>query len=65
MQILTLPFEETFYLKTENETVKVVTFKTTDPLVIKFGIDASKNISVHREEIYESIHNQQNQDYNK
>lgn len=65
MQILTLPFEETFYLKTGNETVKIVTFKTTDPLVIKFGIDASRNVSVHREEIYESIHNKQNQDYNK
>jgi carbon storage regulator CsrA len=62
MQIITLPFEESFYLTIGNEKVKVVTFTTTDPLIIKFGIEASRNVSIHREEIYESIQNQQKLD---
>ena len=58
MQILTLPFEEPFYIKLGSETVKVLTFTTSDPGIIKFGIDASRQVAIHREEIYESIKNQ-------
>lgn len=58
MQILTIPFEETFYVKLQHETVKIVTFTTNDPGIIKFGIEASRGIQVHREEIYESIKKQ-------
>ena len=65
MQILTLPFEESFYSTIGNDKVKIITFATTDPLIIKFGIDASRNISIHREEIYESIQNQQKLDSSK
>ena len=65
MQILTLPFEESFYITIGNDKVKIITFTTTDPLIIKFGIDASRNISIHREEIYESIQNQQKLDSSK
>ena len=65
MQILTLPFEESFYITIGNDKVKIITFTTSDPLIIKFGIDASRNISIHREEIYESIQNQQKLDSSK
>jgi carbon storage regulator CsrA len=59
MQILTIDFEENLYIKKNNEIVKLICFPTQDPYVIKLGIDASKNISIHREEIYETIRNQQ------
>ncbi len=59
MQILTIPFEESFYVKLQDEIVKIVTFTTNDPGIIKFGIEASRNVEIHREEIYESIKNQQ------
>ena len=58
MQILTIPFEETFYVKLGADTIKVVAFTTNDPGIIKFGIEASRSVEVHREEIYESIKNQ-------
>jgi carbon storage regulator CsrA len=58
MQILTIPFEEAFYVKLQHETVKIVTFTTNDPGIIKFGIEASRDVQIHREEIYESIKNQ-------
>ncbi len=57
MQILTIPFEEPFYIILGSETVKVLTFTTSDPGIIKFGIDASRQVAIHREEIYESIKN--------
>jgi len=57
MQILTIPFEEPFYITLGSETVKVLTFTTSDPGIIKFGIDASRQVAIHREEIYESIKN--------
>jgi carbon storage regulator len=66
MKIFTIPFEEKFYITLGDKVVKLVTFPTTEPGNIKFGIDASRDIQVHREEIYESIQNQkQNSDLPK
>jgi len=61
MQILNLDFEQHFYIQQNNEIIKLVCFPTQDPYVIKIGVDASKNISIHREEIYVSIQNQKTQ----
>ena len=58
MQILTISFEETFYVTLGTDTIKVIAFTTNDPGIIKFGIEASRNVEIHREEIYESIKNQ-------
>jgi carbon storage regulator CsrA len=58
MQIINITTEQTFYIKKGQELIKIVLFNTPDEKIIKFGIDASKDIKVHREEIYESIQNQ-------
>lgn len=58
MQILTVPFEEHFYIQLNNHTVKIITFPTTEYGNIKFGIEASRDVMIHREEIYECIKNQ-------
>ena len=52
---------QSLYIQKNQDIIKLVCFPTQDPYVIKLGIDASKNISIHREEIYESIQNQQQQ----
>lgn len=61
MQIVKIDFEQSLYIQKNQDIIKLVCFPTQDPYVIKLGIDASKNISIHREEIYESIQNQQQQ----
>ncbi len=58
MQIFTIPFEEHFYIQINGKTVKLITFPTSEPGNIKFGIDAAREIQIHREEIYESIQEQ-------
>ncbi len=58
MEILNLDFEQPFYIQKDDELVKIILFSTLDEKIIKFGIEASKNIKIHREEIYESIQNQ-------
>lgn len=61
MKILTIPFEENFYIQIGNHKIKIVTFETQEPGNIKFGIDASKDIKVHREEVYQIIQSQNQQ----
>ena len=58
MQILTIPYEEFFYITIGQQTVKIVTFPTAEHGNIKLGIEASRDIQIHREEIYEAIQNQ-------
>ena len=58
MQILTVPFEEHFYIQYNGQTVKIITFQTHEPGNIKFGIDAAREVQIHREEIYETIQQQ-------
>jgi carbon storage regulator len=62
MQILNIPYEEFFYITIGKQTVKVVTFPTTEFGNIKFGIEASREVQIHREEIYESIQHQKNKE---
>lgn len=61
MQILKIDFEQHLYIQHNDEIIKLVCFPTQDPYVIKIGVDASKNISIHREEIYVSIQSQKTQ----
>jgi carbon storage regulator len=58
MQILSIPFEEFFYITIGQQTVKIITFPTIEFGNIKLGIEASRDIQIHREEIYETIQKQ-------
>lgn len=55
MQILMIPFEEPITIMVENETVKLLAFKTSEHGNIKFGVEAPRSLKVHREEIYFAI----------
>ena len=61
MQILSLTFEEPLFLTIDNQKVEIFAFKTQEHGNIKFGIEAPRSISVHREEIYQAIKNKQNE----
>ncbi|HVT63458.1 MAG TPA: carbon storage regulator, partial [Legionellaceae bacterium] len=41
--------------------IQILAFKTSEPSNIKFGINAPRNIQVHREEIYQAIKLKQQQ----
>lgn len=55
MKIVTTTFEEPITLSIKGELVRLVAFKTAEHGNIKFGVDAPRNIKVHREEIYQLI----------
>lgn len=55
MRIVQVPFEEPLLINIGNETVQLVAFKTQEHGNVKFGVKASRSISVHREEIYLAI----------
>ena len=59
MNIVTVSFEEPLILSIQGEIVHVVAFKTPEHGNIKFGINASRSVNVHREEIYLAIKKQQ------
>lgn len=52
MDIMTVPFEETFTLTVDGQNVKIVIFRTLEQGNIKFGIDAPRSLKVNREEVY-------------
>lgn len=57
MDIFSLEFEETLilHIKDKETVVKIRTFKTQDRGNVKFGVDAPRSLSVHREEIKQAI----------
>ena len=55
MNIITVPFEEYLTICVNTEVIKLVAFKTAEHGNIKFGVEASKDVKVHREEIYLAI----------
>lgn len=55
MNIITIPFEEPFFLTVGGELIQVVAFKTQEHGNIKFGVEAPRSVNVHREEIYHAI----------
>lgn len=59
MDIIMLPFDEPLTFSIEGEKVQVIAFKTPEPGNIKFGVQAPRTINVHREEIYQAIKQQQ------
>lgn len=66
MNILTIPFEEPLTITIDGVAVQVVAFKTLEHGNIKFGVEAPRSITVHREEIYHAIkQKQKNQDNNE
>jgi carbon storage regulator len=58
MNIMNVSFEEPLFFSIQGEIVKVVAFKTPEQGNIKFGIQASRSVKVHREEIYLAIKKQ-------
>ena len=59
MNIVTIPFEEPLYISIDGELVQVVAFKTPEHGNVKFGVQAPRSITVHREEIYLAIKQKQ------
>ena len=55
MDIITIPFEESFTVKVDGHDIKLVTFRTQEHGNVKFGVDAPRSVNVHREEIYLAI----------
>ena len=46
------------YQSADGQTVKIITFPTNETGNIKFGIDAAREVQIHREEIYDTIKQQ-------
>ena len=59
MQIITLNFEEPLIIHLQGKKVEVFAFQTQEIGNIKFGVEAPREVSVHREEIYHAIKKKQ------
>ena len=55
MDIVSVSFEEPLIIYINQEKVKIVLFKTSEHGNIKFGIEAPRSISAHREEVFQAI----------
>jgi carbon storage regulator len=55
MDIISLQYEEPLVLYIKENQIKIVAFKTDDPRIIKFGVEAPRSVNVHREEIFLAI----------
>ena len=55
MDIVMVDFEQPLHIRRNDNNVTLVTFKTAEPGQVKFGVEAPKNIKVHREEVYHAI----------
>ncbi len=59
MNIISIPFEEPLIINYGGEIIRLIAFKTQEHGNIKFGVEASRSINVHREEIYHAIKQKQ------
>ncbi len=59
MNIINLSFETPIRFTINGELVQLIAFKTQEAGNIKFGVEAPRSISVHREEIYHAIKQKQ------
>lgn len=55
MDIITLSFEETFILEVNGQLVKLIAYRMPETGLVKFGVEAPRDINIHREEIYQAI----------
>jgi carbon storage regulator len=55
MDIVMINFEQPLHINRNDSKVTLITFKTAEPGQVKFGVEAPKNIKVHREEVYQAI----------
>jgi carbon storage regulator len=55
MDIISVTFEEPIVICIDDMIVKLIPFKTIEPGNIKFGIEAPRSVTVHREEIFRAI----------
>lgn len=61
MDIIHLPFEETFQIKLNNDIITLVVYRTNEYGNIKFGIEAPRTVKVNREEIYNALKQKQSE----
>lgn len=59
MEIVNINFEENLIVCINGDMIKLVTFKTLEHGHIKFGVDAPRNVNVHREEVFNAIKKQE------
>ena len=59
MDIFSLSFEEPLIITINEQSIRLVLFKTQENGNIKFGIEAPRSIDVYREEIYQAIQSKQ------
>ena len=55
MDIINLQFEEPLMIHMGDTLIKILAFKTQEHGNIKFGVEAPREVNVHREEIYHAI----------
>lgn len=55
MDITTIPFEEPLLITIDGRKVEIIAFRTAEHGNIKFGVNAPRDVNVHREEIYLAI----------
>lgn len=55
MNIVSISFEEPLIITVKGEIVQLVAFRTNEHGNIKFGVQASRKVNIHREEIYHAI----------
>lgn len=55
MDIINASFEEPLVFSVNGTVIRLVAFKTPEHGNVKFGVDAPRNVKVHREEIYHAI----------
>lgn len=52
MEIIHLPFEQTYTLDVYGQTIQITLYKTAEDGQVKFGINAPRQVKVNREEVY-------------
>lgn len=55
MDIISLQFEDPLVIRIADTTIRILAFRTQEHGNIKFGVDAPREVGVHREEIFHAI----------
>lgn len=55
MELITVAYEERLIMELDGKKVSLTVFPFKEPGCFNFGIDAPRDITIHREEIYKKI----------